>query len=334
MLVCQICGFTSKNNLVSHISRKHHIPPKIYKELYNSPVLTNDTNTRKKISDSVRKNGGGVNSKKYWIHKGYSEEEAIKLSKENSRKNSKRCIEFWTSRGYTIDEAKVKISELQSTIGKRQSASKHKWIELGYSLEDAQKIAKNHLSKKSLLHVNYWMERHGLSESEAQTRVSEIQRVRSVNSSRYKGKISTPERNKKISESIKQKIMQVGAEEWSMHFGKFYGRSLLEEEVFQYVKSLYGDANNNVWLDSYNIDILVGNKIIEVFGDYWHANPNVLSLKRKPKEYTDRMELIRENDEARLNYIRNKGFSVLVVWENDWRNNLEKTKQVIQEFLG
>lgn len=333
MLVCKICGFEAKNNLVSHIKYKHNVAPSEYKKIYNSPVLVNSDQTRKKISDSVKLLGGNVNSKKYWILQGYSDEEASVFSKQHARKGSKRCVEYWTSRGYTVDDAKMQIAELQSTYGKRQPASKHKWISLGYTEDEAVELAKTHLSKKSLLHVNYWIERHDMTEEQARAKITEIQRTRSMKSSKYAGKISTPKRNNKISISMKKKIEEVGKVDWASHFGKFTGRSLLEEEIFEYVQSISPHAEHNIWIDTYNVDIAVGNKVIEVFGDYWHANPQIISLQNKNKEYVEKMSTIREQDERRLEYIRNKSFSVLVVWENDWRNNLQETKQVIREFL-
>lgn len=70
------------------------------------------------------------NSKYYWMKRGYSEDESIKLVFDNQSKSSKQCIEkytndksrnttqigFWMKRGYSEDEAKVIVSERQKTF--------------------------------------------------------------------------------------------------------------------------------------------------------------------------------------------------------------------------
>lgn len=89
----------------------------------------------------------------YWIKKGYSPQEAQKIADEKKTQNnksgsktrlkkgifeytSKRCIEYWTSRGSTVEEAKEKISKLQETFSLRICIEKYgkkegrkRWLE-------------------------------------------------------------------------------------------------------------------------------------------------------------------------------------------------------------
>jgi G:T-mismatch repair DNA endonuclease (very short patch repair protein) len=63
----------------------------------------------------------------FWLAKGYSEEEAALRISEIQRENSKRRktissiwqAKFWVQRGYTEDEAKLKIAALQSENGSK-----------------------------------------------------------------------------------------------------------------------------------------------------------------------------------------------------------------------
>ena len=79
-------------------------------------------------------------------------------------------------------------------------------------------------------------------------------------------------------------------------------------------------GNGKVWIDfSYkmkNPDFVVKNdnqKVIEVFGDYWHKD---------------------DVPEELINEYRKQGVNCLIIWENDIRNNLENTIKRVQEFCS
>lgn len=106
-----------------------------------------------------------VFSKKYWISKGFSEEEAVyqisirrpnnilyyinkgfseqeakelvrarqskggktraNLPAEEKRKFTPRCFEFWINKGFDLEEARAKVSEQQSTFSKKKCIEKY-----------------------------------------------------------------------------------------------------------------------------------------------------------------------------------------------------------------
>jgi hypothetical protein len=336
MLECKICGQQFvKNNIVSHIKHKHNITGAEYKEKYNSPVLIQSEETKKKLSESVTNNN--YYSVQYWIKKGYSELEAREHIKLLGKKNSIRGIDFWISKGYTESEAREKVSLLQSQTGKRQKSSKHKWIAEGYSEEEAIKIASDFLKEKSFFHKEYWMNRHNLTEEESIEKISELQREFSSRSSKFSGKTRSDTEKKKISNSVKNHVYNVGVSEWIKHFGNFdNGRSLLEEEIYQYVKSRFHEVQNNISINNMVVDIVVNNKIIEVFGDYWHINP-LLYEETDIVTYPGNKQILAkdkwESDNLRIDKLKKLGYDVLVVWEKDWRSDLVNTQQKILDFL-
>jgi len=83
------------------------------------------------------------------------------------------------------------------------------------------------------------------------------------------------------------------------------------------------------------VDIFVNGKIIEIYGDFWHANPliynakDVVNYPNKPRI----AENIWKIDEYRINYIKRKGFDVLILWETDINKNLNIIKQQIDNFI-
>lgn len=79
-------------------------------------------------------------------------------------------------------------------------------------------------------------------------------------------------------------------------------------------------------------DYLLGNKIIEFYGDLWHANPkkyapnDVVILPYGLDEIIAKD--IQKRDEARKESLKKSGYQVKVVWENDYKLN---TAEIIDE---
>lgn len=79
----------------------------------------------------------------------------------------------------------------------------------------------------------------------------------------------------------------------------------------------------------YFYDILISgsNKIIEVNGDYWHANPSIYKkddIINYPRGNFYAKD-IWKSDEIKLDSARNKGYQFLILWEKDIRNDVTNT---------
>ena len=78
----------------------------------------------------------------------------------------------------------------------------------------------------------------------------------------------------------------------------------------------------------YNPDFVLGKKIIEFYGDFYHANPlkyndDDVILQKTAKD-------VRENDKERIEILESAGYAVKVVWENDY---VKDKKRIIKECL-
>lgn len=92
-------------------------------------------------------------------------------------------------------------------------------------------------------------------------------------------------------------------------------RSSLEESLVPYLPAY----ENNIQIGRYNVDFInkTTKHIIEVYGDYWHCNPN-----KYPDDYYHPYFKItaaerRKMDEQRVEYLTELGYSVTIVWEED-----------------
>ena len=77
-------------------------------------------------------------------------------------------------------------------------------------------------------------------------------------------------------------------------------------------------------------------KIVEVYGDFWHANPrkycenDILNFPNNKKMLaSDKWKY----DKKRLDSIMLQGFKVLVIWEYDIYNNIEGVKEMLWKYL-
>ena len=67
--------------------------------------------------------------------------------------------------------------------------------------------------------------------------------------------------------------------------------------------------------------------MIEVFGDYFHANPI---------KYGDGIDRLQKknilNDKRKLKYLEKCGYKTVVIWENDINGDIDKIKEYIKEI--
>lgn len=127
---CQICSFRAKM-LNTHL-RKHHVDITVedYKKQYG--------NTRsKELEDRIKSGQMSPFSKGFVKYQGL--DNAIDLAKEKSKEaynnsaaipeNRSNTIEYYTSKGYSLDEAKVALYERQSTFSLAKCIEKHGEVE-------------------------------------------------------------------------------------------------------------------------------------------------------------------------------------------------------------
>lgn len=81
----------------------------------------------------------------------------------------------------------------------------------------------------------------------------------------------------------------------------------------------------------YYPDIIYGNIIIEVYGDYWHGNPKIYDENAK----VARDEIAQERwtkDAERKKYLEEQGYAVIIIWESDWHQDKTKVLKEINDI--
>lgn len=120
--------------------------------------------------------------------------------------------------------------------------------------------------------------------------------------------------------------------------GKFFS-SKLEVEVQEILNKKRVTYLNNIWISGVNVDLYIPSKnlIIEINGDYWHANP--LKYKKEDIIYTTEnkrnitAEEIWKKDKKQEEKLLKSGYNLLVVWEKDIKENKKDLEKYITNLI-
>ncbi len=108
-------------------------------------------------------------------------------------------------------------------------------------------------------------------------------------------------------------------------------QSILEENNIPFKKH----QNYQLSESNHQADITIEpDKIIEVNGDYWHFNPKIYHAESTQK-LRDKSILAKEKwayDKYIIDEMKYLGFKVLVVWESELKDELDKTTKKILKF--
>lgn len=104
------------------------------------------------------------------------------------------------------------------------------------------------------------------------------------------------------------------------------------EYIIKIGKEDYVEGGNKTL---YEYDILIdNNKLIEINGDYYHANPNIYKsddiLNFFGKDIL--AKIIWKKDKLKLDFAQKKGYNIKVIWEYDIYNNWEKVSKEVLEY--
>lgn len=322
---CRLCN--RNIGTFSHISKFHKITLKEYYDKYvkkkkegKCVICGKDTKFRamlastnaynKTCSITCKKKLGTYNFKntlKYWLNRGYSEEEAIIKSKKVQRKRGKLAtkkknklrkegkyfesseIGYWLNKGYSEEEAKQKLHERQSTFTLEKCIKKLGEVEGRKRWQERQDKWQNTMKNKP--------------ESEK----AEIEKRR-LKRNGY----TVSKAEKEIIETIK----------------KLY-ENIEDQKVMFTLKN--GKRGNKKFV--YDFCLEDKKKIIEYNGDYWHCNPKIYV----PTYYNSVTKMTAKQkwkkDKKKIDFAKQQGYDVLVIWEKEYNDNKKETINRVVNFL-
>lgn len=329
----------------------------------NYPELTHEEHLKLKKQLQIQKKQNTPLNLEYYIKKypELSREEQEKLWHTYAKENCYQSEEYYIKRGATKEEAKqlkrkkleivtpkivAKISGQNNGMSstnrteqeRKESSpfSKEFYIKRGLSEEDRKKFNENVANNRMYnTRLDYYINK-GMSEEEAHKALYNRQATFSLYKciQKYgeeKGLEIFNERQKKWNKKLQK----------SFKLGK-YVQSPVANKLFEEIKNKLNINNsteekyifNDKLHKGYLFDFCLNDKLIEFNGDYWHANPKFYGPKSFIKAKNKRAEEIWEYDKIKIQTADDQGYKVLIVWENDYHNDKEKTLQKCIDFLN
>jgi len=93
-----------------------------------------------------------------------------------------------------------------------------------------------------------------------------------------------------------------------------------ETEFLNYLNIPNTKENRQVKIGRKKVDGLKDNIVYEFLGDYWHGNPNVHNLNDFNKVCKKTFGELYENTKNKFILLKNNGYKIKYIWENDWKN--------------
>lgn len=294
-VVCRLCENEYNQITCTHLSSKHDTSLEKYKNRFpDAPIGIMTEEERERVSKGLK--------------------EAMNRPEVREKLRGKLTPtqpEFWIEKkGFSEEKAKEKVIQHQKETHKNRSSE----------------------SYKSIWQVDFWKER-GLSEKEAQKKVSEIQSRNSEKASKFEGKSHTEESKRKIASSMSS-VARKNKSEWLDHFKSDGFGSKLERKIGDWIEENITSIERNYELETGDIvDIIAENKVIEVYGDFWHCHSDMFEENEEHPVYEKKVSKVREEDLQRKNQIEQAGYDVIVVWETEWNEQTKQAKSKIKNHL-
>lgn len=233
----------------------------------------------------------------------FGNQKAIEISKKLSRKSKN----YFSDPYYEISRRNRNEKISDSLKGRKITWSTYDRTGIPHSEETkiliSQKIKQNYIDDPSLK-----------------------DKVRHVGKQNHMyGKHHSEETRKKISETLKKRysndlnlkeMLRLNGAKSMLSQNRKRPKTELEVQKFLYSKGI--EFQDNYIIKYYEYDFFVPqyNILIEVQGDYWHANPEIYSEKKLLLHQKEK----RIRDIQKRTFAENMGFQLIEIWEKDIKN--------------
>lgn len=290
----------------------------------------------------------------YWTIRGWDPITAKFKAKQISSalpSNSPFSVNHWINKINPLTNVNYTLLEAEFECNKRRPIKKEFWMIRGFSESEATQLAienkkendikatNSSMNRSSELKklssnrtVEYWMIR-GYSKEQAVKKVSELQATFTYDKCVKKyGKI---EGQKRWGERQLKWINSLSSSGMKSGFSKI-SQELFTQLSVEFPSILFGTDEKYLTVNenSYMIDCIHNEKkkIIEFYGDYWHANP--LKFDESKKIHRKTALEVWEKDKKKVDDLKSIGYEVLIVWESEFKKNREETIAKCIQFLS
>lgn len=240
------------------------------------------------------------------------------------KERSHQTKEYWIKQGLSEEKSIEKSIEIMDMIHNKTWKKRREHPELYNDVNTTQ--------------IGYWLKK-GYTEEESKEKIKERQKTFTLEKciikyGKEEGTKIYHKRQIKWQKSMKKKILKNNFKnDYSKIEKELIDNILLKSKInindqCSYINKQFLIYNENK--QYYTFDFKYKNKIIEFNGDFWHMNPLKYKETDIHKVSKKTAKEIWNYDNKKINSIKNNGYDVLIIWENDYKQNKEK---VIQECI-
>lgn len=256
--------------------------------------------------------------------------------------NSSWHIKFWLKKGYSQEEAEIKLKEHHNKNG---NALKNKLLR--------DDIFKEEFKNKCTTSLRYWIDQ-GFSKEKAKDKLKERQNTFSLEKciekygeeeglkrfnkrqEKWQNTLNSKSDEEKLEINKKKMFNNSGFSNISQElFNEIY-KEFKDNDIFYHTLNneiiLYDKLYNNIYRYDY-VDFTT-RKVIEFNGDFWHCNPLTYNENYFHTFNKKLAKDIWEYDKIKNDFIIKKGYDVLVVWESEFKQNRKATIEKCIEFIN
>ena len=258
---------------------------------------------------------------KYW-------KEHHTIATENRTKLFKNTVKYWLTLGYCEEEAKLKISEVQTARSLKSPVTQGGtseytcrsivyWIKQGYSEVDAKKeVSRVQARCKTPEQIQRWLTTLN-NKSDKEKELINLKKGHGIESYIAKGysEKDAIEAALKFSQKQRQGFSKISQKLFDM----------LNDEIpintFYYKNKNYEKMVGSKYVDFYDVESGI---VIEFLGDFWHRNP----LKYEPDFYVlglTSKEIWKKDELRKEKILQDKNVKQIIeIWESEFRTNPRK----------
>ena len=287
---CVLCGFSSHSSLISHIIRKHGMKLSDYRMQFPDAVVQRMNSSQKeKLSNTNKKKLQDPDARAAFLEwRSFPSE-----------------MKHWLRKGLSLDEARSKVTSVQSAAGKAQNDHPELLVR-------KSELSSGDANPMSLVSI---AERYNTSIEEASKLTPAF--GRSGEKHPMFGKHHTEEAKAAIAKNMPVTFTSRG-----------------EKDVFYFLNSIH-HFRNNVGVSNWNCDAVSDSKriIVEYFGDYWHCRPTRYQQDWFHPRVKKTAFEIWQRDQKKIDDLTALGYKVIVIWESDWKKDQQRVMQEIKDAI-
>lgn len=337
---CAICGEYLRNISNTHL-KKHNMTQQEYKcQFPDSPIFSDgllDLQKEKREATIVERYGNNNKIRaitKETFIKNNGEKKGIALWNEFLEKRQHQGSLQWYCEKYGEQEGtKLYNERCDSLVGRYTLA----WFCEKYGEQEGiDRYNENRKIQSECRRLEKYIEKYG--EEEGTKKFNEINNKKRPTLSNFIRKYGEEEGAKRWNKMIGNRS-EFKQSKVAMELFETIALKVQDKKVYYYNHPKeYGvmvqEDKIYCLLDFYCIDT---NKVIEFYGDYWHANPNIYNendMVFYPGNKSVVAKDVWEKDKKRIERIRcQMNCQIMIVWESDFVNHKKETIKKVVEFL-